>query len=202
MTPKVSSERQIPTGSLQIVRWAIDAGIDSVADVQQLAVSLGPRPISMEHSSATGEGLVSNGVLGGDIIRLAAGEGFVPHTHPGDHLLIVIGGSGTITYGGTIYPTRAGEVYMIEGGIPHAVGAITDHVILAIGSPHRPVDAKDRMQPVEYKEVTAELDSIHCLICSQQVAYPDRLHDRGCPHCPCPECVKIPENSGIVAEKK
>jgi hypothetical protein len=146
----------------------------------------------MSYTTATGQAIVSNGLLGGDIIRLGAGEGFVPHTHPGDHLLIIIGGIGTITYGGKIYRTQAGEVYMIDGGVPHAVGAITDHVIFAIGSPHRPVESDDRMQPVEYRAVTAHMESIHCLICKQIAIHPVLLHEYGCPHCPCPQCIRIP----------
>lgn len=169
------------SGGLEIVRWARDLGLNGE---QALGIDLGERPVQLAHSNATGEGLVSNGVLGADVIRLAAGDGFVPHTHPGDHLLIVVGGRGTITCGGKIYPTRAGELYMVEGLVPHAVGAITDHVILAVGSPHRPVDAPDRMKPVGYDAVTANIDDLHCLICDLHARYPRRLHEAGCPHCP------------------
>jgi quercetin dioxygenase-like cupin family protein len=172
-------------GELRIVRWADDLGI---AGEQLLGIDLGARPVGVAHSNATGEGLVSNGLLGADVIRLAAGDGFVPHTHPGDHLLVVVGGRGTITCGGKIYPTRAGEIYMVEGEVPHAVGAITDHVILAVGSPHRPVDAPDRMAPVGYDAITADVDDLHCLICDLHARYPRRLHEVGCPHCPCCEC--------------
>lgn len=175
-------------GSLKIISWATDLGVEDGR--QHLSVDMGPRSTDMPDSAATGEGLVSNGALGGDIIRLAAGEGFVPHTHPGDHLLIVLGGRGTITYNGCIYPTRAGQIYMIEGAVPHAVGAVTDHIILAVGAPHKPVDAPDRMTPTPYRAVTTELDELHCLICDIAVALPERLHDRACPHCPCAYCLK------------
>jgi quercetin dioxygenase-like cupin family protein len=177
----------------RIVRWAEDAGF---GERQMLAVALAPRAIRMPRSNATGEPLVSNGQLGADIIRLAAGDGFVPHTHPGDHLLIVVGGLGTLTYGGRIYPTRAGEIYLVEGEVPHAVGAITDHVLLAVGSPHRPVDSLDRMKPVAYQAVTADLGRLHCLICDRVAVHPDRLHDVGCPHCPCASCHPMPVSSG------
>ena len=170
---------------LRIVRWANDLGMNGE---QLLGVALGARPASVAQSNATGEGLVSNGLLGADVIRLAAGDGFVPHTHPGDHLLLVLAGQGTITYGGTVYPTKAGEIYMVEGQVPHAVGAITDHVILAVGSPHRPVDAGDRMALVDYEAIAADLGDLHCLICDTRARYPSRLHGQGCPHCPCREC--------------
>lgn len=172
-------------GTLKIVQWAMDQGVNNE---QLLSISLGLRPFHMAHSNATGESLVSNGHLGVDIIRLSAGDGFVPHIHPGDHLLIVVGGQGTITYDGKIYPTKAGQVYMIEGKVPHAVGAITDHVILAVGSPHRPVDALDRMEPLGYEAITTEINQLHCLICNIATIYPQRLHDMGCLHCPCFEC--------------
>ncbi len=171
---------------LEIVDWAQDLGI---ANGQQLlAIDLRARSLAMAHSNATGQGLVSTGMLGADIVQLSAGDSFVPHTHPGDHLLVVLGGQGTITYGGKIYPTRAGQVYKIEGHVPHAVGAITDHVILAIGSPHIPVDSIDRMVPVEYQAVTAETNQLHCLLCEVAATYPERLHDLKCPHCPCLDC--------------
>jgi mannose-6-phosphate isomerase-like protein (cupin superfamily) len=98
---------------LRIARWADD---DGIAGVQRLAVELGIRPEQMHPGAGTGESLVSNGMLGADIVRLGAGERFQPHTHAADHLLIVIGGLGTITCDGAIYPTRAGEIYMIDGG--------------------------------------------------------------------------------------
>ena len=159
---------------------------------EYLSVSLAARPIAMAHSVATGEALVSNGLLGADVIRLAAGTGFVPHTHPGDHLLIVIGGEGTVTYGGCIYPTVAGQVYLVPGAVPHAVGAITDHVILAVGSPHKPVDDPERMSPVAYQAILAATERLHCLLCNQVATYPRLLHSLGCLHCPCEACVQVP----------
>ena len=157
--------------------------------VQVLEVALTQLPTAMARSRATGRSLVSNGMLGVDAIRLAAGDGFVPHTHPGDHVLIVVGGQGTITYAGHILPTRAGQVYLVDGGIPHAVGAVSDHVILAVGSPHRPVDATDRMAPTAYAAVTSTLGNIECHICELSATVPVRPHDYGCPHCPCENCV-------------
>lgn len=174
-------------GTLKIVRWAEDLGTNN--DKQIIGIDLNPRSIKMAHSSATGEGLVSNGEIGADVIRVAAGEGFVPHTHPGDHLLIIAGGKGTITYNGNIYPTMAGEIYMIEGKTPHAVGGITDHVIIAIGAPHKPVDSPDRMTPIEYQTVTTEISDLTCLICKKSAQLPNLLHEVGCQHCPCYACL-------------
>ena len=178
-------------GTLRIRRFAQNDGIDDDSGVQRLLVDLGLRSTHMAQSPATGSSLVSNGQLGADVVRLAAGDGFVPHTHPGDHLLIVIGGRGTITYGGRIYPTEAGQIYLIEGEVPHAVGAVTDHVILAVGSPHKPIDAVDRMAPLEYEAVVTHVRELHCLICELSAELPLRLHDMGCPHCPCENCNPI-----------
>ncbi len=184
---------EVATYGLRRARWADDLGI-SVS--QMLGVELGSRPLSIAQSNATGEPLVSNGRLGADLIRLSAGDGFVPHIHAGDHLLIVIGGEGTITVGGEVHPTRAGDVYMVEGHVPHAVGAITDHVVLAVGSPHRAIDAHDRMSPVDYEAVTTDIKQLHCRVCDETAAFPERLHDRGCIHCPCAACHPIRTVSG------
>ncbi len=175
-----------PLECLRIVRWAKALAIEE--DQQLLNISLAERGFRMAHSNATGEGLVSNGRLGVDLIRLKAGNKFLPHTHPSDHLLIVVGGKGTITYEGEIHPTEAGQVYLIDGQKPHAVGAITDHTILAVGSPHRPVDSPDRMKIVQYEEVLSDISTLHCLIDDIRVEGEERLHEKGCSHCPCPNC--------------
>jgi quercetin dioxygenase-like cupin family protein len=170
---------------LRIARWAED---DGIAGVQRLAVELGIRPEQMHPGAGTGESLVSNGMLGADIVRLGAGERFQPHTHAADHLLIVIGGLGTITCDGAIYPTRAGEIYMIDGEAPHAVGAITDHVLLAVGAPHVAVSSPERMSAAPYRAMTTRIDDLHCLICNVHAVYPRVPHELECPHCPCVAC--------------
>lgn len=190
MDPALTVALNRPTSDdeLEIIRWADAIGHDVEQHKQFLSVSTHSRSIKMARGQATGESTVSNGHLGADVIHVRAGEGFIPHTHPGDHLLIIVGGQGTITYGGKIYPTEAGQIYLIDGNVPHAVGAITDHVILAVGSPHKPVDSPDRMTPVPYEAITTEIDELHCLICDSRARLPHRLHDYNCPHCPCAEC--------------
>lgn len=173
-------------GTLKIMEWAKE--VELFGNEQHLSIDLGPRPQGIAHSCATGQSLVSNGKIGVDLIQLEAGNGFIPHMHPGDHVLIVVGGKGTITFDGKVYPTQAGQVYIVEGKVPHAVGAITDHVILAVGSPHKPVDSPERMTPVEYQAVVAKLGDLHCLICNVKAFYPTMLHQVGCSHCPCEEC--------------
>jgi len=177
-------------GVLQTARWGVP--LKSTDAIQTLAIDLTERPVKMAHSVATGEAMVTNGQLGCDVIRLGAGQGFVPHTHPGDHLLIVLAGQGTVTLGGNIHPTEAGQVYLVPGAVPHAVGAITEHVILAVGSPHKAVDDESRMQPVAYQAVLAQSQRLYCLICEQVALFPALLHDLGCVHCPCGVCVHEP----------
>jgi acyl carrier protein/quercetin dioxygenase-like cupin family protein len=163
--------------------WAQDLGIDGT--VQRLGLDLGPLPIPIPQTrAATGRSLVTNGKLGADLIHVPAGHGFAPHTHPGDHLLFVVGGRGTITVGGVITETRAGQVYMIEGADPHAVGAITDHIILAIGSPHRRIDDAERQKLIEYSALLTPFSSITCRICGVTAEGHQDLSDLGCSHSP------------------
>ena len=168
-------------GTLILARWGhLMTGLH---DGHGINVPLYPRTKVMYGTKATGEDLVSNGQLGVDLIRLPAGGGFAPHTHPGDHLLIVVAGHGTISYQGRIYPTEAGQVYMVEGSEPHAVSAVTDHCILAVGSPHRPLESADRMTLTEYAAVAADLGRLTCLIC-HETGTPDELAAVGCSHAP------------------
>jgi hypothetical protein len=51
-------------GQPEIVRWAVDLGTVGEQGEQMLGVALGPRPVHLAHSNATGEGLVSNGCWG------------------------------------------------------------------------------------------------------------------------------------------
>jgi quercetin dioxygenase-like cupin family protein len=170
---------------LTIVRWA-EAAIGE--QDSSLRIPHARRPVPMHGAQSTGLGLVGNGIIGADIIRLPAGAGFPPHTHPGHHLLIVLGGRGTITYNGRVHATEAGQIYLVEGAVSHAVGAVTDHVILAVGAPHMPVDSDRRMQVVAYQEVLSPIGDLHCLICDRTSEPPRYLHDVGCGHCPCQKC--------------
>ena len=169
-------------GSLVLAQWG--AGVPGTFRTD-LRVSHEALPLAMFGTPATGDRMVSNGHLGVDLIRVPAGEGFAPHTHPGDHLLIAVAGEGTVTVDGSIYPTHAGQVYMVEGAQPHAVGAITDHVILAVGAPHRNIDAADRMTLTDYAAVAARLGHLRCLVChGTPYGTSDQLRAAGCPHAP------------------
>jgi quercetin dioxygenase-like cupin family protein len=168
---------------LLLCDWATDAGTEG--QVQRLEIDMTPGPIAvLKTKAATGRSLVSNGYLGADLLHVPAGQGFAPHTHKGDHLLFVVGGRGTITVAGRITPTSAGQVYMIEGAVPHAVGAVTDHVILAVGAPHRPLDSEDRQNLTEYAALLTRFGSITCTICAVTANSGDELEMLGCAHSP------------------
>jgi quercetin dioxygenase-like cupin family protein len=172
-------------GPKSAVRWAHGEERDGQTI---LVIDDGELPVSIAQSCATGRALISNDRVGADLIRLAAGERFAPHTHVGDHLLLILAGHGTITVNGRVMPTHPGEIHLIPGHEPHAVGAVTNHVILAVGAPHRPVDARDRMDLIHYHAMTASFQHLYCEICDVMADLPERLHHRGCPHCPCEQC--------------
>lgn len=177
---------QLERTGLDILTWA-EAEVGKYLTLLEIRTA-DELPAPMSDSIATGRALVSNGHLGVDLIRTPAGQGFLPHTHPGDHLLIVVGGVSTITFDGGIHEARAGTVYAIDGSIPHAVGGITDVEILAVGSPHHAVDSPDRMSLVEYTAVLSPTNpTMDCYICDLSATLPGMLHDLGCSHCPCPK---------------
>lgn len=183
---------------LTIAEWATPISQTDIA--QSIMVDLQRDDLRLKHSPASGHGLVSNGFLGVDRIQLEAGDGFAPHVHPGDHILIVVGGRGTITFDGRVYPTEAGQVYMVDGETPHAVGAITRHTILAVGAPHKAVDSLERMTPVAYAAVLTGVGDMTCLICNLGAVDPVRLHDHGCTHCPCHVCTEPVVEAGCVCD--
>jgi hypothetical protein len=80
------------------------------------------------------------------LLHVPAGQSFPVHTHPGDHLLLCLVGTGTISIGEETFNVVPGDFYMVDGLVPHAVGAgPEDHILVAIGSPHKPVDSPERM---------------------------------------------------------
>lgn len=114
--------------------------------------------LAVHGADATGLNLHTNGHLGADILHVPAGNQFPVHTHPGDHLLLCLAGTGTITVNETTYYVVPGDFYMVNGRIPHAVGAgATDHVLVAIGAPHKPVDSPERMAFTDWAGNPVEL---------------------------------------------
>lgn len=118
----------------------------TIVKLNRMAELVATHGTPVHGADALGIGLHSNGSLGADILWVPATKRFPVHTHPGDHLLYCIAGTGTITVDEVTYDVEPGDLYMVDGLVPHAVGAgPADHVLMAIGSPHRPVDSPDRM---------------------------------------------------------
>jgi quercetin dioxygenase-like cupin family protein len=124
----------------------------TILNVYELALQMsGLNTVDVHGAKAKGLPLLTNGKLGCDMLYVPPGESFPYHVHPGHHLLLSIGGLGSVTFGDTKQDVRPGELYMIEAEIPHAVGAAAHgpgHWLISFGSPHKRVDAHDRMEEV------------------------------------------------------
>ena len=118
----------------------------NIINLDEAAGAVRELGVPVHGAPATGLALHCNGHLGADILHVPAGQQFPVHAHPGDHLLLCLKGTGTISVGERTYQVKPGDLYMVDGGIPHAVGAgPEDHVLVSIGAPHKPVDSPERM---------------------------------------------------------
>jgi quercetin dioxygenase-like cupin family protein len=109
-----------------------------------------PAPINVHDAPAKAHKLLTNGHLGADLLVVEPDSRFPLHTHPGDHLLLVITGTGGVFYGGEDVATRPGDLCLVPGGVPHSVYAgKRGQIIMAIGAPHTPVDSHERMAIVD-----------------------------------------------------
>lgn len=127
------------------------ARIALIHGVVELASVNDPDAIPSKMVEAFGEKLYSNGALAMDLLVVPPGSGFPPHVHPGHHLLMALT-PGTFSLHGVVNPVVAGDLYMVEGGIPHGVGNPYDtpHIILAVGAPPKELDATNRMTVVDW----------------------------------------------------
>jgi quercetin dioxygenase-like cupin family protein len=139
---------------LQQAKWADFTG-DNLVSFQ------GVQPVQMSHSYGTALPLLCDNApekpFGADLIRFEAGKGVQMHTHVGAHILLVTKGQGTLIYGtrhgadGPAYehhPMFPGMIYLIPSGVPHAIEAETELVIIAIGNDHRPAGSPERLEVV------------------------------------------------------
>lgn len=171
--------------SVVLCDWAQDGGTHEMK--QRIEVDMLPGSTKIAKTQAsTGRPLLSNGFLGADLIHVPAGEGFAPHTHQGDHMLFVVGGRGTITANGEILETRTGQVYMVDGLQPHAVGAISDHVLLSVGIAHKALDSENRQTLTPFSDLLTAEGVITCRICGITADSRAGLTGRGCSHAPVP----------------
>jgi quercetin dioxygenase-like cupin family protein len=104
----------------------------------------------MHLSDAKGMALVHNGEkFGADVIDFPP-FGEVPmHTHPGDHILLCVGGSGCVTVKADKHPVTLGTCYLIRSMEPHAVQAFDRGLTLVVvGNDHRPVNSVERLDVI------------------------------------------------------
>lgn len=106
----------------------------------------GALPHPMAHSQGRGLPLVGEGRFAADLIRFSAGEGVADHTHPGAHILIVVGGSGWVDYEGEPHRLTVGCIYYVPGGARHAIRAESELTLISVADDHRPVDAPSRLE--------------------------------------------------------
>lgn len=117
-----------------------------VVNLEKAAREVAEHGVPVHGANAIGLPLHSNGHLGADILSVPPNAAFPVHTHPGDHLLLCLAGTGTISVGEVTYEVEPGDFYMVDGLTPHAVGAGPEgHVLIAIGSPHKPIQSPERM---------------------------------------------------------
>jgi quercetin dioxygenase-like cupin family protein len=91
--------------------------------------------------------------FGADLIEMQPGSAFALHTHPGNHILYIIKGSGMVHCDGVDYHVRKGDTIAIPAEYPHGVKTYTSApgplIFLAVGHPHKAIDSRDRMKLVE-----------------------------------------------------
>jgi quercetin dioxygenase-like cupin family protein len=109
--------------------------------------------LAVHGATASGLPLMASAgdVLGADVLWVPPLHSFPVHAHPGDHLLLCIDGEGSISIDRETYIVRPGDLYLIPGNVPHAVGATErGHVLVSIGAPHKAVDSPERMVPTDW----------------------------------------------------
>lgn len=104
----------------------------------------------------------SGQALGVDRIVMAPGSAFPLHIHEGDHLLVILAGTGSIHVDGVDYKLTVGDSIYVPAEYPHGVGGPVDDrpfEILAFGIPHHPIDSHTRMTIVR-EELTDVVDRL------------------------------------------
>ena len=90
--------------------------------------------------------------IGIDLMEMSPGAAFPLHVHDGDHLLYVVSGRGLVHVGGVDHPVEDGDTVHIPALLPHGVktdpSSDSKLVLLAVGHPHKPLSALDRMRTV------------------------------------------------------
>ena len=121
----------------------------------QLKSLEGQQPLQMQHSDGTALPLVVDDAkearFGADVVRFPPGKGVGLHTHVGAHILMVTKGTGILTYGNQKHGMFPGMIYLVPSNVPHAIDALTELVLVAVGNDHRPADSPERLDIVQKK---------------------------------------------------
>lgn len=121
--------------------------LDEIPDVRLTGTDVMGKQLFCSEDMGNGEH------LGVDRLRLKPHQKFPKHTHPGHHLLYVIKGIGTVTIGDDIYTTAPGDLYLVNGNIPHAVSAgAAGQLLLSFGAPHKHLDDANRIKILPEKK--------------------------------------------------
>lgn len=88
--------------------------------------------------------------IGADFVRMQPGARFPLHVHDGDHEIYFIEGEGFVHVDGKDILVHTGHVIHIPGEYAHGVwvpeNARSPLIFVAMGHPHKHVDATDRMR--------------------------------------------------------
>jgi quercetin dioxygenase-like cupin family protein len=69
--------------------------------------------------------------------RMDAGWVGIAHSHPHDQMAYVISGHLKVTAGGRTFEVRAGDSFVIQGGIEHQATALETSVVIDVFTPCR-----------------------------------------------------------------
>ncbi len=110
----------------------------------------GQQPIQMYQSEGTALPLVLDvsgaNNFGADLIRFASGKGVNLHSHVGAHILLVTKGTGLLTCTGEKYDLFPGMIYLVPANVEHAIEAVTELVLIAVGDDHKPAGSRSRLK--------------------------------------------------------
>ena len=105
--------------------------------------------LEMVASEAKGKLLVKDGLFAADMLKFEPGQKTSLHTHPGDHILFVVIGSGLLRYDGLLHELTQYTCYFVPGSTPHQVIAGDSGMyLLSISNNHKPVDSAERLKVV------------------------------------------------------
>jgi len=102
---------------------------------------------NMVGSEALGTPLVKQTDFAADMLFFQANQSTCLHTHPGNHILYVVSGSGFLLFAEERHVLTQGDCYFVPGEVPHQVSAskLSSMHLLSIADNHRPVWSEERL---------------------------------------------------------